>query len=55
MTRERNASQPNTSASSPGTSITISAANQNMLKPCQNQGSSFQFRNTMKSGSTGSP
>ena len=29
------------------------AANQNMSKPCQYQGSSCQFRNTMKSGRTG--
>ena len=36
-----------------GNTTTIRAANQNMSKPCQNQGSSCQFRNTMKSGSTG--
>src|SRR5439155_222715 len=29
-------------------------ANQKRLKPYQNQGSAFQFRNTMKSGSSGS-
>ena len=55
VTRERNASQPKISASTPGTTMTISAANQNISKPCQNQGSSFQFRNTMKSGRIGSP
>ena len=44
-----------TKASSPGTSITISAANQKWSKPYQYQGSSFQFRNTMKSGRIGLP
>ena len=55
MTRERNASQPKASASSPGTSTTITAANQKWSKPYQNHGSAFQFRKTMKSGRTGSP
>ena len=55
VTRERNASQPNTKASNPGTATTMRAANQNISKPCQNHGSSFQLRNTMKSGNTGSP
>ena len=55
MTRERNASQPNTNASAPGTSATITAANQNWSKPYQNHGSASQFRNTMKSGSSGWP
>jgi len=55
VTRERNANQPKASASAAGTTITISMANQNMSKPCQNQGSCFQFRNTMKSGRIGSP
>ena len=50
---ERKANQPKTKASRPGTSITISAANQKWSKPYQNQGSSFQFRNTMKSGRIG--
>ena len=39
----------------PASFIIISSANAKWLKPCQNQGSDFQFRNTMKSGSTGSP
>ena len=55
VTRERNASQPNTNASRPGTSKIISAANQNWSKPCQYQGSSLQLRKTMKSGSSGLP
>ncbi len=33
----------------------MTAANQKWSKPYQNHGSAFQFRNTMKSGSTGSP
>ena len=53
--RERKASQPNTKASAPGTSTTISAAKRKLSKPYQYQGSSFQFRNTMKSGRTGLP
>ena len=55
MTRERKARQPKTKASTPGTSTTMSAAKQNRSKPYQYHGSSFQFRNTMKSGSTGLP
>ena len=55
VTRERNASQPNTYASTAGTMATISIANQKWLKPYQNHGSSVQFRNTMKSGSMGLP
>ncbi len=55
VTRDRNANQPNTSASKAGTSTIMTRANQKWLKPYQNQGSDFQFRNTMKSGSTGSP
>ena len=51
VTRLRKVSQPTISASAPGTSTIMIAANQNMSKPCQYQGSSFQFRNTMKSGS----
>ena len=54
VTRDRKANQPNTKASDPGTSSTMTAAKGNQSKPCQNQGSSFQFRNTMKSGRTGS-
>ena len=55
VTRERNASQPKQKASRPGTTSTISAANQNMSKPYQYQGSFCQFRNTMKSGRIGLP
>ena len=33
----------------------MSSANQKRSKPYQNHGSAFQFRNTMKSGRTGSP
>ena len=40
-------------ASFTGTATTISAANQNMSKPYQNQGRWSQFRNTMKSGRIG--
>ena len=54
VTRDLNANHPNTNASTPGTRMTMSMANQNMSKPCQNHGNSFQFRKTMKSGSTGS-
>ena len=50
VTRDRNASQPNTPASSAGTSSAIIMAKANQLKPSQYQGSSCQFRNTMKSG-----
>ena len=50
MTRLRNANQPNTKASAPGTAMTMRAANQKWSKPYQYQGSSFQSRNTMKSG-----
>ncbi len=49
---ERKANQPNTKASRPGTTTTISMAKAKWLKPYQYQGSSGQFRNTMKSGST---
>ena len=52
-TRLRKARKPNTSASTPGTSMAMMMANQAMSKPCQYQGSSFQFRNTMKSGRVG--
>ena len=52
LIRERNAKKPNTSASTPGTSSAISIANVKWSKPCQYQGSSFQSRNTMKSGSS---
>ena len=55
VTRLRNASQPNTAAKIAGTSIAIRMANGKKLKPCQYQGSSFQFRNTMKSGSSALP
>ncbi len=55
VTRERKANQPKAKASRPGTSITISMANQNWSKPCQYQGSSCQLRNTMKSGNSGLP
>ncbi|CKZ91439.1 Uncharacterised protein [Mycobacterium tuberculosis] len=41
VTRERNASQPKQKAKSPGTSSTISAANQNMSKPYQYHGSAL--------------
>ena len=34
---------------------TITAAKPNRMKPCQYHGSSFQFKITMKSGSTGLP
>ena len=55
VTRDRKANHPNTSASSAGASTIMSSANGKWLKPYQNQGSDFQFRNTMKSGRTGSP
>ena len=55
MTRLRNANQPNTKASRPGTSTTIAAAKANQSKPYQYQGSAFQLRKTMKSGRTGLP
>src|ERR1700761_6199073 len=55
VTRERNASQPNTIASTPGTSMTMAAANQKWLKPYQYQGGEFQLRKTMKSGRSGFP
>ena len=55
VTRDRNASQPNTSASRPGTMTTMAIAHQKWLNPVQNHGSSVQFRNTMKSGSSGLP
>ena len=35
----------------PGTIIDMASANQKLSNPFQNQGSSFQSRNTMKSGS----
>src|ERR1700753_3818693 len=38
LMRERNAKKPNTSASTPGTSSAISAANAKLSKPCQYQG-----------------
>ena len=41
MTRLRKANQPSASASTLGTSTIMIAANQNMSKPCQNQGSSL--------------
>ncbi len=50
LTRERNAKKPNSHASTPGTSTTSSAAQAKCPVPCQNQGSSFQSRKTMKSG-----
>ena len=53
--RLRKANQPKTRASSPGTSTTIAAANAKLSKPCQYQGRESQFRNTMKSGSSGFP
>ena len=55
VTRERNASQPNTNASAAGTSAIIASANQKWLNPSQNHGSFFQLRKTMKSGRIGSP
>ena len=55
LTRLRKANQPKTKASRPGTISTIAMATGNMSMPCQNHGSSFQFRNTMKSGRMGSP
>ena len=50
FTRERNANQPNTNATVPGTSTIIAIAQRNESLPCQNHGSCFQSRNTMKSG-----
>ena len=50
LMRERNANQPNTNASSPGTSTTISSWNTKLSLKVQCQGYSFQLRNTMKSG-----
>ena len=38
VTRERNASQPNTRASTPGTSTTMIIAKGNQLKPYQYHG-----------------
>ena len=55
VTRDRNANHPNASPSNAGTNIIIKRANSKWLKPYQNHGSYFQFRNTMKSGNTGSP
>jgi hypothetical protein len=51
--RERNANQPNTKASAPGTRSAIAALKAKWSKPTQYQGNSFQFRNTMKSGRIG--
>ena len=50
--RERNAKKPKISASTPGTISAMAAAKAKLSKPCQYQGSSFQSRNTMKSGSS---
>jgi hypothetical protein len=55
VTRDLKANQPNTNASAAGTSAIMISANQNRSNPSQNHGSSVQFRNTMKSGSTGCP
>ncbi len=55
MTRLRNVSQPNTAASAAGTSSAQTSANPKWSKPCQYQGSVFQSRNTMKSGSWALP
>ena len=49
--RDRKANQPNTNASAPGTTSDITAAKPKFWKPLQYQGSVFQSRNTMKSGS----
>ncbi len=49
--RDRNANHPNTSASAPGTSSAIAIAKPKCSEPFQYQGSCFQSRNTMKSGS----
>jgi hypothetical protein len=55
VTRERKASQPKTTASRPGTKITIAAAQAKWSNPHQNQGNFGQLRKTMKSGSSGLP
>src|ERR1700733_9531111 len=53
VTRERNANQPKASARRPGASATIAIAYGSQLNPHQASGSSFQFKNTMKSGRIG--
>jgi len=50
LMRERNANQPNTSASSPGTATTSTSVAMKLSDSAQCQGSVFQSRNTMKSG-----
>jgi hypothetical protein len=52
LMRERKANQPKTKASSPGTAITRIIWATKLSDSAQCQGSSFQFRNTMKSGSS---
>ena len=52
LMRERKANQPNTKASRPGTRITSSIWAMKLSDSAQVQGSSFQFRKTMKSGSS---
>ncbi len=50
LMRERKAKKPNTKASSPGTATTRKADQRRESVPSQYHGSSFQSRNTMKSG-----
>ena len=50
LMRERKAKKPNTNASRPGTSTTSSNVATKLSLRAQCQGSSFQSRNTMKSG-----
>ena len=50
LIRERNAKNPNTNASRPGTATTRNTLHRNESVPHHCQGNAFQSRNTMKSG-----
>ena len=51
LMRERKAKKPKINATSAGSSSTLATATRKLSLPAQYQGSSFQSRKTMKSGS----
>ncbi len=55
LMRERNANQPNTKATSPGTATMSTSVAAKLSDSAQCHGISFQSRNTMKAGRPSGP
>ena len=55
LTRERNANVPKMKANKPGPAKTNKIITKALSEPAQYQGNSVQFKNTIKSGSSGLP